>query len=413
MWKTMLQEFLFDLKNQKTRVLLTIVSIIWGTMSVVLLLAFGFGLEKRLSEGQLNWAESIIYVYRGETSKVYQGLPLGRNIAFTPEDITFLEENIPLIELISPTYGKDMRVRHGEARTTTYGEGVGVDFGDMRHMYPQEGGRFLNDADVREQRRVVFLGDEIAATLFGGEDPIGRTIEVDDLPYTVVGVMQPKLQTSMSNGPDAERVVMPHTTFATVYNQRNLNEMLIRPSDRMRSKELVRDIRHLFGKKYRFDPEDEYAIGVWDFVEMEEIAKKIFLGLNIFFGLIGSLTLVIAGVGVANIMYVVVRERTHELGIKRAVGARRRHILMQYIGESFFLTGGGGAIGIALSLGVIGLVGMIPMDEGAMKYMGHPIWSWSIAVVTVAILTVISLLAGIFPAREAAEVDPIEALRYE
>jgi putative ABC transport system permease protein len=413
MWKTILQEFLFDLKNQKTRVLLTIFSIIWGTMSVVLLLAFGFGLEKRLSEGQLNWAESIVYVYWGETSKVYQGLPLGRDIVFTSEDVTLLEENLPLIELITPAYGRDMRVRHGDSRTTTYGEGVGVDFGAMRHMFPREGGRFLNDADIREQRRVVFIGDEIAVTLFGDEDPVGQTVEVDDLPYTVVGVMRPKLQTSMSNGPDADRVIMPHTTFATVYNQQYLYEMLIRPADRMRSKELVRDIRFLLGRKYRFDPEDEYAVRVWDFIEMEEISKKIFLGLNIFFGMVGSLTLIIAGVGVANIMYVVVRERTHELGIKRAVGARRRHILMQYIAESFFLTGGGGAVGIALSLGVIALVGMIPTDEGVLKYMGHPIWSWPIAIVTVAILTAISLLAGIFPAHEAAGVDPIEALHYE
>lgn len=413
MWKTLLQEFLFDLKNQKTRVFLTIVSIIWGTMSVVLLLAFGFGIEKRLSEGQLNWAESIVYLYSGETSEVYQGLPLGRDIVFTSDDLTFLRENIPLISMISPSYGRDMRVRHGESRTTTYGEGVGVDFGEMRHMFPQEGGRFLNDLDVREQRRVVFIGDEIAVTLFGNEDPVGQTIEVDDLPYTVVGVMRPKLQTSMSNGPDAERVIMPYTTFATVYNQRHLYQIIMRPAERMRSGELVEDVRHLMGRKYRFDPEDEYAIGTWDFVEIEEIGKKIFLGLNIFFGVVGSLTLIVAGVGVANIMYVVVRERTHELGIKRAVGARRRHILMQYIGESFFLTGGGGAVGLAVSLAVIALVGMMPMDEGVLKYMGHPIWSWPIAVVTVAILTVISLLAGIFPAREAAEVDPIEALRYE
>ncbi len=413
MWTTMVQEFIFDLKNQKTRVLLTIFSIIWGTMSVVLLLAFGFGLEKRLSEGQLNWSESVVMVYTGETSKVYQGLPMGRDILFAGEDLQFLEENIPLVELISPSYGQNMRVRRGDARTTTHGEGVGVDFGEMRHMFPQEGGRFINDADVREQRRVVFLGDEIAKTLFGNEDPVGQVVEVDDLPYTVVGVMQPKLQTSMNYGPDAERVIMPHTTFATVYNRRYLYEIIIRPSDRMRSKELVKDIRHLLGRKYRFDPEDEYAIRVLDTVEIEEVGKKIFLGLNIFFGVIGSLTLIIAGVGVANIMYVVVKERTHELGIKRAVGARRRHILLQYIGESFFLTGGGGAVGVAFSLAVIYLVGMAPMDEGVLKYMGHPIFSWPIAVVTVCILVAISLLAGIFPARQAAEVDPVEALRYE
>jgi putative ABC transport system permease protein len=413
MWRTLVREFIFDLRNQKTRVFLTVCSIIWGTMSVVLLLAFGFGLEKRMAEGSLNAADAIVNVWYGETSKPYQGLPLGRGIVFTVDDVRFLRENVPLIEMISPSYGKDMRVRRGDSRTTTWGEGVGPDFLEMRHMYPQTGGRFINDNDVREQRRVVFLGDEIAEDLFAGEDPVGKIVEVDDMPFTVVGVMIPKLQTSMSNGPDAQRVIMPHTTFATVYNRRNLYNILLRPSDRTRARELERDIRHLFGRKYRFDPEDEYAIRVYNYIEYEEIARKIFLGLNIFFGVIGSLTLVVAGVGVANIMYVVVKERTRELGIKRAVGAKRWHIIIQYIGESFLLTGGGGLVGICISLAVIGLIGLTSLEEGVMKYMGHPVFSWPIAVVTVIILTAISLLAGVFPARQAADVDPIEALHYE
>lgn len=413
MWKNIVQEFLFDLKNQKTRVFLTIFSIIWGTMSIVLLLAFGFGLEKRLTEGQLNFADATIMMWTGETSKVYQGLPLGRGIRFSTDDLQFLTDNIPLIERISPSYGRSFRVRFGNNRTTTWGEGVGPDFEYLRRMFPQPGGRFISDADVREQRRVVFIGDKLAETLFGSEDPIGRTVEVDDQPYTVVGVMQPKMQTSMNNGPDSERLIMPYTTFKTVYNWRYLYEILLRPSERSRAKELETDIRYLLGKKYRFDPEDEYAVRIWNFIEFEEIGKKIWLGFNIFFGVIGSLTLIVAGVGVANIMYVVVKERTRELGIKRAVGAKRWHIMMQYISESFFLTGGGGVVGIAISLLIIWLVSFAPTEEGVLKYMGHPIFMWPIAVVTVIILTTISLLAGIFPARQAAGVDPVEALHYE
>lgn len=413
MWRTLIREFIYDLRNQKTRVLLTVCSIIWGTMSVVLLLAFGFGLEKRMFEGQLNWTDATVSMYWGETSKIYQGLPLGRNIVFNVGDIDFLRENIPLIERISPSYGERMRLRRGDVRTTTYGEGVAPDFLYMRHMFPQPGGRFINDADVKDQRRVVFIGDEIAERLFGDENPVGQTVEVDDLPYTVVGVMVPKMQTSMNNGPDSERVIMPHTTFATVYSRQNLYNILMRPSDRYRSKELIMDVRHLLGKKYRFDPEDEYAVRIYDYIEFEEISKKIWLGFNIFFGVIGSLTLIVAGVGVANIMYVVVKERTRELGIKRAVGAKRWHIITQYVGESFLLTGGGGLIGVAISLVIIGLVSMAPLEEGVLKYMGHPLFSWPIAAVTVTILTVIALLAGIFPARQAADIDPVEALRYE
>jgi putative ABC transport system permease protein len=413
MFLTLLQEFLYDLKNQKTRVLLTVFSIIWGTMSIVLLLAFGFGLEKRMTEGQLNWADATVAVFSGETSKIYQGLPLGRSIVFNEDDVTFLRENIPLIDLISPSYGRSMRIRRGDVRTTSYGEGVAPDFMHMRHMFPQPGGRFINYADVKEQRRAVFLGDELAETLFEGENPVGQLVEIDDIPFTVVGVMEPKMQTSMSNGPDSERIIIPHSTFATVHNQRNLYNMIIRPSDRMRSKELIRDIRDLLGRKYRFDPEDEYAVDIWDTIEWEELGKKIWLGFNIFFGVVGGMTLIVAGVGVANIMYVVVKERTKELGIKRAVGAKRWHIITQFVGESFLLTGGGGAIGVVISLGIVGLVGMIPLDSGPMKYMGHPIFSWPIAVVVVVILTLIALLAGIFPAKQAADVDPVVALHYE
>jgi len=413
MWTTLVREFLYDLKNQKTRVFLTTVAIIWGTMSVVLLLSFGFGLEKRLMEGSLNYSDATVSVYAGETSKLYQGLPMVRTVAFTMDDVQLLRENIPLIELISPSFGRwGMVVSRGESRTTTYGEGVAPDFYYMRHFF-QSTGRFINDQDVLEKRRVAFLGDGIASKLFGADEPVGGTIEIDGIPYTVIGVMAAKVQSSMSNGPDADRVIMPYSTFMTVYGRYKLHSILIRPGDRMRNKELIRDIRDILGRKYRFDPTDEYAIRVYDNIADEEIGRKIMLGLNIFFGVIGSLTLVVAGVGVANIMYVVVKERTREIGVKRAVGARRRHIIAQFMGEALLLTGGGGLIGILLSVIIVGLVSLVPDTSGPMQFMGHPIFSKTVAFVTVAILCAIALLAGIFPARKAAEVEPIEALRYE
>ncbi|OQX84971.1 MAG: hypothetical protein B6D63_03430 [Candidatus Latescibacteria bacterium 4484_7] len=414
MWRNVISEFIYDLKNQKTRVLLTVISIVWGTISVILLLAFGFGMEKRLMQGALNYSDRVVHVYSGETSVVYQGLPIGRSIRFHSEDIDLLRRHVPLVGMISPSYGRGgMRVRYGDVVTTTYGEGVAPDFGFMRHMFPAEGGRFINGADLRGRRRVAFLGDEIAHDLFGGDDPIGKTIMIDNIPYKVIGVMIPKIQTSMSNGPDSRRVIIPYTTFVTVYGRRTLGNILIRPADMSRSKELISEVRVTLGRKYRFDPEDRYAIRVWDDLEDMEIARKIMLGLNIFFGVVGSLTLIVAGVGVANIMFVVVKERTREIGIKRAVGARPVHILMQFIGESLFLTGGGGLLGIAVSIGIISLIHMIPSDEGVLKFMGHPIFSEPVAYVTVAILVAIALLAGFFPARQAASIEPIEALRYE
>jgi putative ABC transport system permease protein len=413
MWTTLIREFLFDLKTQKTRVFLTTAAIVWGTMSVVLLLSFGFGLEKRLMEGALNYSDAVVDVYSGETSKIFEGLPMGRSVTFTMDDVKLLRENIPLVDLISPSFGRwGMIVSRGDVRTTTYGEGVAPSFYYMRHFF-QSAGRFIDDRDIIEKRRVVFLGDGIAKKLFGSGDPVGGIVVIDALPFTVVGVMAQKVQSSMSNGPDADRVIMPYSTFMTVYGRTRLDDILIRPGDRMRSKELIRDIRDILGRKHRFDPADEYAIRIDDNISNEEIARKIMLGLDIFFGIIGSLTLVVAGVGVANIMYVVVKERTREIGIKRAVGARRRHIVAQYVAEAFFLTGGGGLIGILVSAIVVALAGLIPDTSGPMQFMGHPIFSKTVAFVTVGILVAIALLAGIFPARKAAEIEPMEALRYE
>lgn len=412
MWTLLRREFLHDLRHQKTRVFLTVAGIIWGTMSVVLLLAFGFGLERRILEGNLNYTDGVVTVRAGETTKPFQGLPAIRDVSFTMDDVRLLRANLPLVQLISPAFGRGgMIVSRGSARTTTYGEGVAPEIYHLRHFY-QDRGRFLDDADVLDKRRVVVLGDHIAATLFGDDDPLGQLVEVDGLPFKVVGVLARKVQMSMSNGPDADRVIMPWSTFQTVYGVNRLPRLLIRPADRARTKELIQDVRDLLGRKYRFDPTDEYAVGIEDDIENEKIGRRIMLGLNVFFGLVGSLTLVVAGVGVANIMFVVVKERTVEIGVKRSLGARRRSIIAPFMAEAVLITGGGGVIGIAVSWAIVRLVATLPDDSGPLLFMGHPVFSATVGLAAAAILTAIALVAGFLPARRAAEVDPIEALRY-
>ena len=176
---------------------------------------------------------------------------------------------------------------------------------------------------------------------------------------------------------------------------------------------IVKEIRRVLGKKYRFDPTDENALGIWDFNEAIKIQNKVFLGINIFLGVVGAMTLVIAGVGVANIMYVVVKERTREIGIKRAVGAKRRDIIFQFIFESMLIALVGGGIGLLVALGIVKMIWMIPAQEGAMQFLGRPILSNAVIVIAIGVLTSIGLLAGVFPARKAANVDPVDALRYE
>lgn len=413
MWKILLQEFWNDLITQKTRAFLTMFAITWGTISVVLLLAFGEGLGLTMRDGLLNAGDRIFQVYGGETSMPYEGLDKGRRIRFTKDDIDIVKRSIPDIDMASISYGRwGVALQVGQNKTTTYMEGVSPAFEEMRRMYAAQGGRFLNNQDELKKRRVIFLGDEIAARLFGDEEPVGNQVQLDGLPFTVIGIMQKKMQTSMNNGPDADRAIIPAATFEAIYGYRYIDHMVIRPRNVAIAPFVKTELYRVLGRKYKFHAEDERALGIWDFIENEKEGAKVFLGIQIFLGAIGGLTLLLAGVGVANIMYVTVKERTREFGVKLALGARKYHIKTQVIFESLLISLTGGAIGLLFSYAVVTLAQKMP-KEGATEFLANPVISVPISLITVGILALIGLFAGMFPAFKAANVDPVESLRYE
>ncbi|MCX6137931.1 MAG: ABC transporter permease [Ignavibacteriales bacterium] len=401
------------MRAHRTRAALTLIAITWGTIAVVLLLSFGQGLGNQMMKGMMNAGNRIIVVYGGETGIVYQGMPKGRRIRFVEDDATLIRESVPGIGLISPQYRTNVTLTYGKFSTTAECEGVNPDFEDMRRMFPMAGGRFLDAIDIVEQRRVLVLGSSIAKDIFKDENPIGKILLADGVPYTMVGVIQKKIQTAMNNGPDTRRAIIPYSTFRTSYGNKYVNSIAIQPSDPQRQERIKTSIYEVLGRKYHFDPADERAVQFWDFIEAEKISTKISTGVTIFLFFIGFLTLLIAGVGVANVMYVVVKERTKEIGIKMAIGARRSYILAQFVFESLLLALSGGGIGILFSYGVISVFRMIPAEEGAMQFVGHPVFSIPLVLLTVGILTVIGFVAGVFPAYKAAKMDPVESLRYE
>jgi len=410
----LISDFINDLKINRTRVFLTTFAITWGTLSIVLLMAFGTGFKERITASMLNAGNQIIRIYGGQTSKKYHGLPEGRWIRFKKEDADVLLQSIPQIQAVSPSYGRwGVRLKNGDRTASTYLEAVFPNFEFLRTMYPKRGGRFLNDRDIQEQRRVIFLGSEITEELFGKEDPIGKEILLDGIPFTLVGVMQKKLQMGMSNGPDDRRAIIPFTTFESLYPHRYLRMITIRPN-RLSDTELIKsELYRVLGRKLRFDPSDKEALDMWDFVENIKEMDKVFTGIEIFLGIVGGLTLLVAGVGVANIMYVVVKERTREIGIKKAVGAKNKHIIVQFIFESLIIAVLGGVFGIFLSWAIIKLFSMIPVQNQGFAYLGTPQISKVVILTTTIILGSIGLIAGVFPARKAAKLDPVESLRYE
>ncbi len=413
MWRELITDFLQDLNAQRTRAFLTILAITWGTVAVVLLLAFGDGLGTQMHNGLINAGNQIMILYGGETGMQYEGVPKGRRIRLHEEDAEMLHAAIPAIDMVSPQYRATVRLTNGKKSSNTECEGVNPAFEEMRRMFPAAGGRFLNEVDVARQRRVLVLGTEIAKELFGEQDPIGKTLLLEQTPFTVIGILQTKIQTSMNNGPDTRRAIVPYTTLRTLFGHESVNSIVVRPVDAGMQEVVKKEIFRVLARKYHFDPADERTLFIWDFIENEKMSRRIGVGVSIFLFGVGFLTLVIAGVGVANVMYVVVKERTREIGIKLAVGARRVHILSQFVFEALFIAFIGGTIGMLFSWGVVSVVQMLPSDDGAMRFLGKPILSLTTMMLTAGILALIGLAAGFFPARRAASVDPVESLRYE
>ena len=263
---------------------------------------------------------------------------------------------------------------------------------------------------------MVVLGPTLARRLFPGRaSAVGEVLRIDGAAFTVVGVMRPKFQTSWDDAMDADRGVIPHATFRALYGPRTVDGLLVRPTDLARAPAAKQAIYATLGRRYQFDPRDERALDINDAIEDARITEMIGLGIKSFLTLVGVLTLLVAGVGVGNIMFVVVKERTPEIGVKRALGARRPHIMAQFLLEAVCITLAGGGLGVLLSLAVVAGTNAFPIPEGdqTLTFLMRPVLSSTATWVAVASLVAIGAAAGWLPARRAAALEPVESLRYE
>jgi putative ABC transport system permease protein len=401
-------EFARDLRAQRLRTFLTIFGIVWGTVAIIVLLAFGMGFKRQLAINMHGIGESVAIMFPGATTKPFEGFGVGRPVRFIEDDARLLASQVPDIREISPEYSNgDVQVRLGENIINTLVAGVYPNYADMRNIIPEAGGRFINDLDLKDRKRVALIGDEVKRLLFGESDAVGKLFTLSQVPFTVIGVMQKKTQNSSYNRRDQDRVFIPASTFASVFGATRLRNIIYTPKDPTRSEEVNNQVRAVLAKRYRFDPTDRDAVWIWDTAEFDKFIFYFFLAFNAFMGLIGSFTLGVGGIGVANIMYIVVQERVKEIGIKRAVGATKADILVQFFMESLFIVAIGSVIGFIIAYGIIRGLQYVPIRD----FVGTPEISIEVAFATAGVLAVVGLAAGLFPARRAARLNVVDCLR--
>ncbi len=413
--RDLLRDTLRALAAHKLRTALTMFGIAWGIVSIILMVAAGEGLREGQAKVAEQFGKDILIVNAGRTSLQAGGTRAGRVIRFEADDYRSVQQQSPSCKYVLPELGQGnvpVRSAHNSAALTVTGSLP--PFADIRSL-PAAEGHYPDWEDEAEARRVAFLGSDAKKQLFGNRPALGEKIRVGDFPYTVVGVMRHKEQDSSYDGPDIQKVFVafgamlrdfPNKPPAT---PRSVDRLLVAPKSVAQHEACKWEVRRALGRLHGFDPQDKEAAGIWDTVEEAKAFRQMTDGMKYFLGAVGLATLFIGGIGVMNTMLVAVRERTREIGVRKAVGATRRSIIRQFFVETAIVVGLSGGIGMGFAYGLCALVNTMPMP----MYFAGLLPTWQSGMLAFLLLGTIAILSALYPASRAAAVDPIEALRWE